>query len=64
MALGMSMVHTILHMVRWYFYSFVHSDVMENLSRALGTNLSPSHSIELLKTLGKGMGEVDNHVKF
>ena len=31
---------------------------------ALGTNLPPSHSIELLKTLGKGMGEVQNCVKF
>ena len=31
---------------------FIHSDVMKNLSRALSTNLPPSHSIELLKTLG------------
>ena len=36
----------------WYFCSFVHSDVMKNLSRALSTNLPPSHSTKLLKTLG------------
>ena len=48
----------------WYFCSFVHSDVMRNLSRAVTTNLPPSQSLELLKTLGKGMGEVQNQIKF
>ena len=40
------------------FCSFVHSDTVKQLSKAVATNLPSSQSLELLKTLGKGMGEV------
>ena len=47
----------------WYFCSFVHRDMMRNLSRAVGTNL-PAHKIELLQKLGTGMSEVQIEGKF
>ena len=37
---------------------------MKQLSRAVATNLPPSQSLELLKTLGKGMGETTNQFHF
>ena len=37
---------------------------MKQLSKAVATNLPPSRSLELLKTLGKGMGEVTTQFGF
>jgi len=48
----------------WYFCSFVHRDTVKQLSKAVATNLPPSQSLELLKTLGKGMGETMTQFHF